>query len=564
MTAWSRPEGGREPAAAALLGWLADPSAPPLCVVAGSEVCGKTSLLAWLVRHGSRHGTPSERMVHAVVPVAARTVLGTVWSLGEQLGVLARSAEELTARLAGDGRRTVVVLPNVEQVAVAELAVALAAVPQVRVIVECRTGSAPHGALAGRQAAVLDLDLPQWTDPEAYARWLSSESATSARLSSRPGKHRVPKVDLGDVAAVCAADPQAVTAALEADPKAGDERLRAAWLRAGSSLVRDQDAAQRAVVLLTALEHGSGSAVRAELEAVAAASPWRVRWVLGRGDLVPPWPGPVVALAPGGDRFPGAVLVVDLFGTIRRVAFEDGAPEGRILGSPASALGVLQDGSVLCLQDTGGIAAETRWSQRSASRGIASLVQEQSYAADSLEAVLQGQQGTALAAAPSTDGDVVAVGCATGEVRVLGAVEDQVCLHSGPVTGVAVVSVPLGEGAVTSVVYSGGADGTVRLWAPGGEPMAAPYVRRGCPVVAVHAALTSRGPALAIAWADGLVELHEPGLGHVRGFHPGRPVRGLAVTPTGEVVVGLDDALICLFLSTEASAQEGGVPGQRS
>ncbi|WP_330338505.1 hypothetical protein [Streptomyces sp. NBC_00557] len=36
---WSRPAAGREPAAAALLSWLADPQTPRLCVVTGSAGC---------------------------------------------------------------------------------------------------------------------------------------------------------------------------------------------------------------------------------------------------------------------------------------------------------------------------------------------------------------------------------------------------------------------------------------------------------------------------------------------------------------------------------------------
>lgn len=56
MTRWERPQAGLEPAATALLGWLADPQAPALCLVSGSAGCGKSMLLAWLVRHGSRRG----------------------------------------------------------------------------------------------------------------------------------------------------------------------------------------------------------------------------------------------------------------------------------------------------------------------------------------------------------------------------------------------------------------------------------------------------------------------------------------------------------------------------
>jgi hypothetical protein len=104
VTSWERPAAGREPAAAALLGWLADPSAPRLCVVSGSEGCGKSTLLAWLVMHGSREGTVAERAVHAVAPYAGDSVRGLVWALADQLDVVARAPGELRDLLVRERR----------------------------------------------------------------------------------------------------------------------------------------------------------------------------------------------------------------------------------------------------------------------------------------------------------------------------------------------------------------------------------------------------------------------------------------------------------------------------
>lgn len=140
MKRWERPAAGREPAAAALLGWLADPVAPRLCLVSGSEGCGKSSLLAWLVHHGTRPGTPTERTVHAVVPFAGRSLWGTVWSISEQLGIVTRSSEELVATLKADGRRTVMALPDLHDDAVVGLVGDLLELPHIRLIVEARTG----------------------------------------------------------------------------------------------------------------------------------------------------------------------------------------------------------------------------------------------------------------------------------------------------------------------------------------------------------------------------------------------------------------------------------------
>jgi hypothetical protein len=66
---WARPGAGREPAAAALLGWLADPAAPALCLVTGGPGSGKSALLGWQAGHGTRPGTVPERRVHAFAPL---------------------------------------------------------------------------------------------------------------------------------------------------------------------------------------------------------------------------------------------------------------------------------------------------------------------------------------------------------------------------------------------------------------------------------------------------------------------------------------------------------------
>ncbi|EFH30803.1 predicted protein [Streptomyces pristinaespiralis ATCC 25486] len=70
--------------------------------------------------------------------------------------------------------------------------------------------------------------------------------------------------------------------------------------------------------------------------------------------------------------------------------------------------------------------------------------------------------------------------------------------------------------------------------------------QRSSPVVALHMGPTPQGPALAAAWADGLVELHRPGRRDVLGFRPGPAVRAVAVTPDGALWVGTEETLIRL------------------
>ncbi|MYS08828.1 hypothetical protein GTW71_20815, partial [Streptomyces sp. SID6041] len=72
--------------------------------------------------------------------------------------------------------------------------------------------------------------------------------------------------------------------------------LRPAWMRAGQSLCREQDPADRALVLLSALGDGADPRLRPALADLAQGSPWRLRWARHRGDLTPPWPGPVTVL----------------------------------------------------------------------------------------------------------------------------------------------------------------------------------------------------------------------------------------------------------------------------
>lgn len=75
---WGRPAAGREPAGAALLGWLADSAAPGLCLITGGARCGKSALLglAGAARHPSRHRT--EHTVQSYAPLAGQSAHGAV------------------------------------------------------------------------------------------------------------------------------------------------------------------------------------------------------------------------------------------------------------------------------------------------------------------------------------------------------------------------------------------------------------------------------------------------------------------------------------------------------
>ncbi|XQE90470.1 hypothetical protein ACN24M_39705 [Streptomyces microflavus] len=399
MMRWDRPAGGREPAAAALLGWLSDAQAPRLCLVSGSEGCGKSALLAWLVHHGSRPGGLAERRVHAVVPPSPdESVLATVWSVADQLGVVARAPWELVPVLAADGRCTVIVLPDVRGEAVAELVLALADVPGVRLVVESRSGSPAHRLLSGSGCAELDLDLEQWRDERRFAQWQASQpSPREGAGVSRPG----PAVDLCDPVAVCRADVSVVTAAYERARRGEYGGLGEAWLRAGQSLCRDQELASRALTLLAALGDGADPRLASALSEAAAASAWCWEWSRVSGDLVPPWPGPVSALAVGEGPLAGTVLVTGPSGSVRVVRVGDGGARGRIAvgGFAPQSVSVMADGTVLVVDEAGRVHADGSWVARPTGSGIARLLDEGPTGREVLLTALRDRLGTAIACA---------------------------------------------------------------------------------------------------------------------------------------------------------------------
>ncbi|MFF3432227.1 hypothetical protein [Streptomyces sp. NPDC002602] len=547
MKRWERPAAGREPAAAALLGWLADPVAPRLCLVSGSEGCGKSSLLAWLVHHGTRPGTPTERTVHAVVPFAGRSLWGTVWSISEQLGVVTRSPEELVATLKADGRRTVMALPDLHDDAVVGLVGDLLELPNIRLIVEARTGSAAHRRLSASACAELDLNLDQWRDQARFMQWEASLPA--ARSGAEPSAGDI-TLDLSDPATVCAADPWLVTAGFEAAGHEEHGGLRAAWRRAGQSLVRDQSSGSRALSLLSVLGDGADPRLAPALEQLADGEPWQVAWSRVRGDVKPPWPGPVKVMVNGQGRFAGSVLLADHTGTVRAVNATDATARGRMQLAEIrpDSVSAMADGTMLMADGKGRVHLDSTWTTRARPSGIAELLDGAPTAADRLKTALQDASGTAIAWGPGPDIGLVALGDGSGTVYTVGDITSSAALHDAAVTDLAVLSLPLDDEVSLPIVYSGGADGTVRAWAPGHDPMPGSVAKRACPVVSVDAALSASGPVLAVAWTDGALSWVHCNTGAQVLFRPGPPIRSVALAAADRVVIGMDEAVTCLTL----------------
>lgn len=496
------------PGASALLGWLTDPEAPRLCLV--TEAPG---LLDWLAAHGPR-AAGRRRAARALVPLTGQTALGTAWAVAGRLGVVATSPADLVRVLAttetGRTPRAVLLLPGLQAAAeplrIAELLRDLTTLGRVRVVVETTPGTPEHRALAEGRVAVVDGEQEQPAPVEPAAG---------------------PTPDLSDPLAVCAADPVLVTTGYVRDADDQHGGLRPAWLRAGQALATAKAPADRALALLASLGDGADPRLRPALEEAAAPAPWRVRWTRVAGDVSPPWPGPVAALSVQG----GTLLAADLGGTVRLLAGSDARPLGQLDHPVTGRIGALApapDGTVLLLDERGRLHTV---------KGREPRPPYLQRLTEAVAATLTRHPGTALAA---ISGSVV-VGDRLGSVHAFGLTGlHQAALHSGRVTAVGAVE------SETPFVCSGGSDGTVRRWTPGRDPDPAPLAERPSPVVSLHATETPHGPFVAVAWADGTVELHGTETGERRAFRPGPPVRAVAVTPDGALLVGLDEALIRL------------------
>ncbi|MEV8591126.1 WD40 repeat domain-containing protein [Streptomyces sp. NPDC051180] len=545
--AWDgrRPAIGTEAEAAALLGWLTDPEAPRLCVVTGERGSGKTALLGWFAAYGPRAGRPRRRTARVLVPLAGQSVLGAAWTIADRLGVVAKSPGDLVDALAtSEARpagRAVLLLTDLhaaaEPAGITRLIGELAGVGRIRLVVEARSGSPAPGQLrAERRVTVVDLD---------------GDPAPGGRAPAEPPAR--PEPDLSDPVAVCVADPVLVTTAYvtgaapagvpgtldgpEAPAHPGEAGaddhggLRAAWMRAGQSLCRAQDPSERALVLLAALGDGADPRLRPALADLVRRTPWRLRWARHRGDLTPPWPGPVTVLGSAGGPLEGTLLVGDRTGAVRLLHEADASPGGRLahtVPGRVTALAPAPDGTVLLLDDRGRLHVV---------RGTTPRPPYLERLTEAVSATLARHPGTALAAIAGS----VVVGDRLGSVHAFGLTGlHQAASHSGRVTAVSAVD------SETPFVCSGGADGTVRLWTPGRDPRPEPLAERPSPVVSLHATETPYGPLVAAAWADGLVELHRPEGGRTLSFRPGPPIRAVAVTGAGSLVVGTDESLICL------------------
>ncbi|WP_035841500.1 WD40 repeat domain-containing protein [Kitasatospora azatica] len=267
---------GRRPAGSALLGWLDDPHAPRLCLVTGVSGSGRSHLLRWLATACPPTAPRPNRRVHVVLDAAGLSLRGATWQLGRAFARATRTPAALLAELARLPEPPVIAVTDLQRAAdvagiANDLLGRLLTLPRLRLLVE---GVAVPGV---PEPAVLDLDDPQWTDPQRFAAWCATLGARPEEVYPSPGLALLAARTTGAApgADVCQAWWEAVPEelrpavhALAAADRPLTQRQWAALPGAG-----DEDTVRRAAALLPAQPGESGWRLCPErLGALVAAS----------------------------------------------------------------------------------------------------------------------------------------------------------------------------------------------------------------------------------------------------------------------------------------------------
>ena len=189
--------GGRVAALRALAHWRADGlGAPRVVVVTGDSGSGRSRLLTgflMLCEPDFRKRLPLEEMDPSTVPPemaapavpapAGLTAAQVLWLLADHYEVNATSVQGVFAELAALDEPLTVVVPDVDRAGpvraageperlVREVLTPLAAIESVRLLTELPRPLAAElaGALPAGTVQVIDLDAPEWADPEGLVR----------------------------------------------------------------------------------------------------------------------------------------------------------------------------------------------------------------------------------------------------------------------------------------------------------------------------------------------------------------------------------------------------------
>lgn len=568
-----------------LLDWAADDAGvgPQLFLVRGAEGSGKSHLLAWFLAGAAGHPRTT---VHATVLAAGLTAETFAWSLGRQLGYGPLSPARLLDRVSRDERPLLILVPDLHRAGagpadlpsaapetlVAELLEPLLALPHLRAAVEVGTSGllAAHGA-----EAVEIVDLGEGGDDgsgNGQASYAELVAAVPRTADGRPDWSQAPDMVLRRVldAALRTDDPDGQGAAVRgllADPGflvhgsataltavLTDERipvpgrLREVWRRAAPELTAyHTDSAERAA-LLHAAAFDTDPDLTEYLRPLAHQHWWSAVWARRTLHVS------ALALVPGVER---GLLASDPTGRLRTYDVGSGAALG---GTASPSVGASDEAAAPSVHSTfvrpRSVAPRDARSALLLDRSDALLplvAEDDPTAAFALERVAEHHGSAALAGEESlvtalgsggTRSPYAVVGDRSGTVHVwsLGEYQDvpRSCrVHEQPVTAVTCVDTADG----LTLVFSAGADGTVRLWETSAEPMPVPVQQRRYRTTALAAADTPAGPVLAVAWSDGELHLWHVFTGRVRVLPWLHVCDALALTSEGLLVIGDPEGL---------------------
>ncbi|MGW1378654.1 ATP-binding protein [Streptomyces sp. NPDC002446] len=194
--------GGRAAALRSLAAWrMRWPGAPRVVVLTGSPGSGRSRLITGFLMMCDpdyRKRLPLDDLEPATVPPdlpapavpspAGRTAAQVLWLLADHFGLSAGGGEDVFAELAGREEPVTIVVPDVDQAGpvraadeparlVRDVLIPLAATETVQLLADVPRELAAElaGTLPGGQAQIIDLDAPEWADPQGLV--LHAETA---------------------------------------------------------------------------------------------------------------------------------------------------------------------------------------------------------------------------------------------------------------------------------------------------------------------------------------------------------------------------------------------------
>jgi hypothetical protein len=559
--------------APALLDWASrvDPACPRVCLVTGGRGTGKSHLLAWLLAGSDNHPATT---VHATVPAQGHIAVTMAWEIGRQLGYGPTGPGELLERVEADPRPLRMIIPDLHlagrgaddlpaakpQAVVADLLGPLLSLPGVRAAIEVgRAELIP----AEFEPLILDLSpggpspfhqpdpravAPSAGAPAAGADWqLASATARESALDLALHRGAASQL-LTDPGYLAYGSPVAITAALADTRIAVPRSLRTVWASAGPALSSVELPDSERVAVLHAAAVAVDPRLAEYLRPRAEQHSWTAQWSQ---------PGlRTVGLALTAER---SLLAADLIGRLHAHDRTDGSLISRCATEPSMRpvhIAAVDPDHLLAVDSVGHLHIIPTPVLGTAGvpnpvppgPGLRDFVQQHN------AAVLAGRRAPVTAVA--ADQGTVAVADAAGSFHLRPATTGTTALHSHrphqvPVTALTCLALPETREGMC-LVFTGAADGSVRLWdSATGQSMPEPVERRNALPTALASANTDAGPVLAIAWSDRRLHLWRLAEGQVTHVPLLQHTDALAMTPDGLLLCGGNQGTLALKLDLD-------------